>query len=450
MSNRQSDRTKANGFALIPIGVFLVLYVGSGIYFQYIEGQDQGFYVMPVVVAFTIAILIALLQNRKYSFDDKLKIMAAGMGNENIAVMIMIFLLAGAFSSVATAAGGSESVAYLLLSFIPGRQVVFGFFLISCILSMAMGTSCGTISVLVPVALAAAGAADLNIPLILGSIVGGAMFGDNLSFISDTTIAATKTQGCEMKDKFKANFKIACPAAVITGMILLFTGGTDAAVQQHPFHVWQALPYFAVLVMAVIGLNVLLVLGAGIIMFALAGLITQPGFDIPTLFSSMGEGTKGMFETIIVAVLVAALGELIKENGGFEYILGKIRKRAKGKRGGQAGIATLASAIDIATGNNTVAIVMAAPIAREISREYGVPPQKTASLLDIFTCIWQGIIPYGAQMLIAVGLAGAYGVSAFDIIPYLYYIFLLFICGVGAILIPEHFLRKRKGDRVSG
>ena len=276
------------------------------------------------------------------------------------------------------------------------------------------------------------------------------MFGDNLSFISDTTIAATKTQGCEMKDKFKANFKIACPAAVITGMILLFTGGTDAAVQQHPFHVWQALPYFAVLVMAVIGLNVLLVLGAGIIMFALAGLITQPGFDIPTLFSSMGEGTKGMFETIIVAVLVAALGELIKENGGFEYILGKIRKRAKGKRGGQAGIATLASAIDIATGNNTVAIVMAAPIAREISREYGVPPQKTASLLDIFTCIWQGIIPYGAQMLIAVGLAGAYGVSAFDIIPYLYYIFLLFICGVGAILIPEHFLRKRKGDRVSG
>lgn len=438
------EKKEANGLALIPVAVFLVLYVGSGVYFQYIRGEDQGFYVMPVVVAFTIALIVALLQNRKCCFNDKLKIMALGIGNENIAIMIMIFLLAGAFSSVATAAGGSESVAYFLLSFIPARQMIFGFFLIACILSMAMGTSCGTITVLVPIAAAAAKAADLDLPLVLGTIVGGAMFGDNMSFISDTTIAATKTQGCQMKDKFRANIKIAFPAAVVTGVILLLAGGGSGIVQQHNFNIWQAIPYFAVLAMALAGLNVLLVLGAGIVMFAFIGMLTQPGFDIPALFTSMGDGTSGMFETIIVAVLVAALGALIKENGGFEYILQAIRKRFKGESGGQAGIAILSSAMDIATGNNTVAIVMAAPIAKEISEEYGIEPKKTASLLDIFTCIWQGIIPYGAQMLIAVGLVAEYGISAFDIIPRLYYIFILFICAVVSIWITGGKRKNRK------
>lgn len=431
------EKERANGFALIPIIVFLVLYVGSGIYFQYVKGQDQGFYVMSVVVAFTIAIIVALIQNPGKDFDAKLKIMARGMGDENIMIMILIFLLAGAFSSIATAAGGSESIAYLLLSFIPAKQMVFGFFLISCILSMAMGTSTGTITVLVPIAVAAAGAADLNLPLVLGTIIGGAMFGDNMSFISDTTIAATKTQGCEMKDKFRANFKIAFPAAVVTGVILLFLSGGAGTVQQHEFQILQAIPYFVVLVMALIGMNVLLVLGIGIILFSLIGLITQPGFDIPLIFTSMGEGTKGMFETIIVAVLVAALGALIKENGGFAYVLAVIKRRFRGKSGGQAGIAVLSSAMDVATGNNTVAIVMAAPIAKEISLEYGITPQKTASLLDIFTCIWQGIIPYGAQMLIAIGLVSGFGVTAFDVIPHLYYIFALFICAVISIIIPE-------------
>lgn len=233
------EKKDANGLALIPVAVFLVLYVGSGVYFQYIKGEDQGFYVMPVVVAFTIALIVALLQNRKCCFNDKLKIMALGIGNENIAIMIMIFLLAGAFSSVATAAGGSESVAYFLLSFIPARQMIFGFFLIACILSMAMGTSCGTITVLVPIAAAAAKAADLDLPLVLGTIVGGCYVGDNMSFISDTTIAATKTQGCQMKDKFRANIKIAFPAAVITGVILLLAGGGSGTIQQHSFNIWR-------------------------------------------------------------------------------------------------------------------------------------------------------------------------------------------------------------------
>lgn len=263
------------------------------------------------------------------------------------------------------------------------------------------------------------------------------MFGDNMSFISDTTIAATKTQGCQMKDKFKANFKIALPAAIATAVILLIFGGGGTTVAQHDYKIMQALPYFAVLALALIGINVLLVLGIGVILFALVGLFTQPGFQIPTIFTSLSEGTQSMFETIIVAVLVAALGALIRENGGFAFILEVIRKRFKGKRGGQAGIALLSGTMDVATGNNTVAIVMAAPIAKEISEEYGITPQKTASLMDIFTCICQGIIPYGAQMLIALGLVEGTGITAFDVIPHLYYIFFLLISSILSIFLPE-------------
>lgn len=435
---------KANGFALIPVLVFLGLYVGCGIYFQYVKGLDQGFYVMSVVAAFTIAIAVALLQNPSGDFNTKLRIMARGMGDENIMIMILIFLLAGSFGSVATAAGGSESIAYFLLSFIPAKQMILGFFLIACILSMAMGTSCGTISVLVPVALAASQAAGLNLSMALGAIIGGAMFGDNMSFISDTTIAATKTQGCQMKDKFRANFKIAFPAAIVTVVVLLFFGGGGTTVAAHDYKIVQALPYFVVLGLALIGINVLLVLGLGVILFALIGLATQPGFQIPTIFTSLSAGTQSMFETIIVAVLVAALGALIKENGGFAFLLEVVRRHCKGKRGGQMGIALLSGTMDVATGNNTVAIVMAAPIAKDISQEYGITPQKTASLMDISTCICQGIIPYGAQMLIALGLVEGTGITAFDVIPHLYYIFFLLIAAVLSILLPEKESRKRK------
>lgn len=431
------EQLKGKISALFPIAVFLVLYAGSGIYYQYIKGEEQGFYVMSVVVAFTIALAIALLQNRMLTFQEKLQVMASGVGDENIVIMILIFLFAGAFSSVATAAGGSESVAYFLLSIIPSKQIVLGFFLIACILSMAMGTSTGTITVLVPIAVKAAQAAELNIAVILATIIGGAMFGDNLSFISDTTIAATKTQGCEMKDKFKENFKIVLPAAVATAIVLLLTSGGAGDVAAKEYNILQAMPYFLVLLLALLGINVLIVLGTGIIVFALIGMITQPGFTLPVLFTSMGSGTSGMFETIIVAVLVAALGALMKKNGGFLFILQWIKKVFRGKSGGLLGIATLSSIMDIATGNNTVAIVMAAPIAKDISQEYQISSKKTASMLDIFSCIWQGIIPYGAQMLIAIGLAGEFGISAFDVIPHLYYLFFLAICALAAIFLPE-------------
>ncbi len=440
----ETMKNKGRAIALLPIAVFLVIYVGSGIYYQYVKGEDQGFYIMSVVIAFTIALIVALLQNRTLNFDEKLKVMAKGVGNDNIVAMILIFLFAGAFSSMAGAAGGSVSTAYLLLDIIPANQLFAGFFIISCIISMAMGTSCGTISVLVPIAAATAEAADLNLPVLLGAIIGGAMFGDNMSFISDTTIAATRTQGCNMKDKFKENLAIALPAALITLVIMLFRSSGGGQVEHLQYEVIQALPYFIVLILALLGWNVLLVLGTGILLFILVGFLSVPDFSFSLVFSSMGEGCSGMYETIIVAVLVSALGALMKEYGGFDYILYVIRTYFKGKSGGQLGIATLSSAMDIATANNTVAIVMAGPIAKEISEEYDISPKKTASLMDIFCCVWQGIIPYGAQMLIALGLVADYKVSAFEVIPNIYYVYILLICAVVAIFLPEKKKKKHK------
>lgn len=431
-----SDNKKGRAVALLPILVFLVLFVGSGIYYQYIKKMDQGFYVMSVVVAFVIALIVAMLQNRQLKFDDKLKVMGKGVGDDNIIAMILIFLFAGVFSGMATAAGGSTSTAYLLLDIVPSNQLLVGFFIIACIISMAMGTSCGTISVLVPIAAATVKVTDMDMALMLGAIIGGAMFGDNISFISDTTIAATRTQGCNMKDKFKANFLIALPAAVITMIILAFSTGKAANIGNLDYNILQAIPYFVVLVMAILGLNVLLVLGSGVVMFAVVGMFTVEGFSVSTMFNAMGSGASGMYETIIVAVLVAALGALMKEYGGFDYILYVIRKFFKGQKGGQLGIAALCSAMDIATANNTVAIVMAGPIAKEISAEYNISPKKTASLMDIFCCICQGIIPYGAQMLIALGLAAEFEVSAFEVIPKVYYVYLLLVCTLIAIFMP--------------
>lgn len=440
-----TSEKKGRAIALLPILVFLVLFVGSGIYYQYVKKMDQGFYVMSVVVAFTVALIVAMMQNRRLKFNDKLEVMAKGVGDDNIIAMILIFLFAGAFSGMATAAGGSTSTAYLLLDIVPSNQLVLGFFLIACIISMAMGTSCGTISVLVPIAAATVKAADMDMVLMLGAIIGGAMFGDNMSFISDTTIAATRTQGCEMKDKFKENFAIALPAAVITVIIFALSGGKAAEVGNFDYHILQAVPYFIVLVMALLGLNVLFVLGSGIVMFALVGFFTVEDFSISVIFQALGSGASGMYETIIVAVLVAALGALMKEYGGFDYILYIIRKCFKGQKGGQLGIAALCSAMDIATANNTVAIVMAGPIAKEISTEYDISPKKTASLMDIFCCICQGIIPYGAQMLIALGLVAEFKISAFDVIPHIYYVYLLLLFTLIAIFLPEK--KSTKNDK---
>jgi len=428
---------KPNGRALVPILVFLILYLGTGIYYAYIrpvEGQ-MGFYIMSVVVAFTIALVVALAQNRRLSFDEKIRVCASGIGDENITIMLFIFLLAGAFSGIAKAVGGAASTANLLLSCIPGRFAVPGLFLISCVISMAMGTSVGTITVLVPIAAEVAAGGGFSLPLCVATVVGGAMFGDNLSFISDTTIAATKTQGVLMKDKFRANFRIALPAALATLVILgaIALLGQTAPVQQYDYNLLQAAPYFVVLALALLGINVFLVLGVGIVLFLLAGALTGT-LGYISAFSAMGDGTAGMFETMIVTILVASIGALIKANGGFAAILEFIRSRFRGKRGGMLGIGLLTALMDIATANNTVAIVMAGPIAREISTEYGIDPVQSASLLDTCSCILQGVIPYGAQLLIAAGLSG---LTSLDIIPYLFYPYLLAVCVAVSIFMTK-------------
>ena len=432
---------KANPKALLPILVFLVLYLGSGIYFEYIrpvEGR-MGFYVISVVVAFGLALIVAFVQNRSLSFDEKVHICAKGIGDDNIVIMLFIFLMAGAFSGLAKTAGGASSTANLMLDIIPGNLAIPGMFLIACLISMAMGTSVGTITVIVPIAAEIANSTGFSMPVLIGAVVGGAMFGDNLSVISDTTIAATRTQGVEMKDKFQANIKIALPAAVITLIILVIytLQNPGAELAHYEFNIWLALPYFLVLILALIGLNVFLVLGIGIVLFFLIG-GTAGTLTFSTAFSAMGDGTGGMFETMIVTVLVASISALMKEHGGFEALLSFIRKHAKSKKGGMFGICLLTGIMDIATANNTVAIVIAAPIAKDISDEYGVEPRQTASLLDTCSCIFQGIIPYGAQLLIAATLSG---ISSISIIPFLFYPFLLAICLVISILIgkkPKH------------
>ena len=420
-----SGKPSANAKALLPILLFLVIYLGNGIFFEYVnheEGQ-MGFYVVSVVLAFSIALIFAFLQNRKLSFDEKISICADGIGDDNIVIMLFIFIMAGAFSGIAKEAGGAQSTANMLLSVLPGQFAVPGLFVIACLISMAMGTSVGTISVLVPIAFAAANSGGLSVPMSVGTVVGGAMFGDNLSFISDTTIAATKTQGVEMKDKFRTNFRIAMPAAVIT-LIVLFIYALShgrADIGTFDFNVWQALPYFIVLAMSIIGIFLVLIIG--IVLFVLVGIATG-SLTYATALSSMGNGMAGMFETMIVTILVSSIAALMRENGGFEAILSFIKEKADSKRGGMLGIAFLTGFMDIATANNTVAIVIAAPIAKEITQEYGVDPRKTASLLDTCSCIAQGIIPYGAQLLIAASLSG---VASFKLMPYLYYPYILLV-----------------------
>ncbi len=431
------DKKKPNGLALLPIIVFLVVYLGSGIYYEYINPVEggMGFYVMSVVVAFMVSLAVAFLQNKELSFDDKIKACAKGIGDDNITIMLFIFLLAGAFSGVAKASGGAESTANMLLDIVPSGFAIPGLFVIACIISMAMGTSVGTITVLTPIAASVAATAELNLPMCVATIVGGAMFGDNLSFISDTTIAATKTQGIEMKEKFKANFRIALPAAIATLILLviLCLRSSGAEMEHFDFSFLQAVPYFAVLIAALCGINVFVVLGCGAILSMIMGLITG-SLTFSTALSAMGEGTSGMFETMIVAILVAAIGALMKEFGGFEFILGIIRRNFKSRRGGEIGIGILVSIMDIATANNTIAIVMAGPLAKEVSQEFDVSPARTASILDIFSCIWQGIIPYGAQLLVAAGLAG---IGSITIVPFLFYQGFLLIAVLVSILAPK-------------
>ena len=336
---------------------------------------------------------------------------------------------------------GAQSVAYFLLSLVPARYAAAVIFVIACFVSTAMGTSVGTITLITPIAVEIALASGTNAALCVATVMGGAMFGDNLSFISDTTIAACNGQGCAMKDKFRENFWIALPAALATiVLVLVLTAGEAPALALGEYHLLQILPYVLVLIGGILGINVFLVLLVGIVSGCAISLATGAADSFRVLLGSMGSGISGMYETATVAILVAAMCALIREYGGFDALLYGIKKVFRGRRGGQLGMGILVGLMDIATANNTVAIVMANPIAKQMSADYGISPRKAASLLDTFSCVFQGIIPDGAQMLVAIAQAAALGVtlSAFDIIPYLFYPFLLCLSSLVFIfLVPE-------------
>lgn len=424
---------RGNPLALLPLGVFLVLFVGSGI----ITGD---FYKMPALVAFLIAGGMALLFNKKENLETKMNVFCKGAGDTNIILMVIIFLLAGAFSSVAKAMGGVDSTVNLSLSILPSNLLVAGLFIIGCFISISMGTSVGTIAALAPIALGVAQKTGIPVPLVIGAVVGGAMFGDNLSMISDTTIAAVRTQGCELKDKFKMNFLIVLPAAIATAIILTVVtlGYGNIATQSYEYDIIKVLPYILVLAGALIGVNVFVLLGSGILFAGAVGIISN-SFGILGFIGAISEGLGGMYELSLLVIVVGGVVSLIKFNGGIDYILHFITSKIKSKKGAEFGIAALVSVIDLCTANNTIAIVTAGPLAKDIAEKYDIDPRKTASILDIFSSCWQGVIPYGAQLLTAAGIAG---ISPVEIIKYLYYPGLMFICGIAAITFSQVVVRK--------
>ena len=427
------NKVKPNGLALLPIIVFLILFIGIGV-------VQKDFYSMPAVIGFLIALAVAFLQTRGISFNEKISIIAKGVGDDNIITMCLIFLVAGAFSGSVSAAGGVSSTVNLGLSLLPPGIAVIGLFVIGCFISISMGTSMGTIAALAPIAMGISEKTDFPIAICIGAVVSGAMFGDNLSMISDTTIAAVRTQGCDMRDKFRKNFLIVLPAAIATIAILFFmTSGAHFTVSKDlDYNIFQVIPYILVLVTALIGLNVFIVLIGGIAFSVIAGLATG-AMKVSQIFTSMGKGATGMYDITVISILVACISALVKYNGGFAFILENIHKHIHSYKGAEFGVAALVGLIDCATANNTVAIVIAGPIAKEISDDYGIEPARTASLLDMFASVFQGIIPYGAQLLSAASLTG---LSSFDIMPYLFYPYLMAVCGIVSIIISKKKLGK--------
>lgn len=416
---------KGRAIALLPIGVFLIIFLGAGIVFK-------DFYAMPAIVAFLIALFVAFLQNKELSFNKKIEVIAKGVGEENIITMSLIFLCAGGFSGAVTAAGGVDSTVNLGLSLIPAHFAVAGLFLIGCFISVSMGTSMGTIAALAPIAVGISEKTGFALSICIGAVVCGAMFGDNLSMISDTTIAAVKTQGCEMKDKFKANFFIVLPAAIITVLIFWFvTRNMNFHLEENlSYSLWEVLPYMVVLLGALIGINVFVVLISGIVISLIVG-VSMGHIALSEMFQVVGNGVTSMYDIAVISIIVACIVSLVKEHGGIQFILNLIKSKINGRRGAEFGIALLALFVDACTANNTVAIVMTGPIAKEISEEFDVDPRRSASLLDMFTSVGQGIIPYGAQLLSAATLTG---LTPLQIIPNLYYPLLMGVCGVLAII----------------
>ena len=434
-----TETKKANGLALLPFVVFIVLFMGFGIFYM-VTGVDMPFYQFPTVTAMFIAVIVAFALS-KGTIDEKFATFAKGSGNLDVLTMLIIYILAGAFAGVAAAMGGRDATVNLGLSLVPVQFLCAGLFIISAFMGTATGTSMGTISAVIPIAAGVAAKGNLSLPITVAAVVGGAMFGDNLSMISDTTIAATRSQKCEMRDKFRVNLLIALPAAILTVILLIIVGRPEQATDlgDLSFNFLKVVPYLVVLILALVGMNVFLVLTLGIFIAGIIGLITGD-LTIAAWAQAIYDGFCGMNEVFFLTLLCGGMSELIAKNGGIQWIIEKFQKVMKDNKSAQLGIAGLVSACDVATANNTVAIIVAGGIANDISKQYKVDPRRTASLLDVFACVLQGVIPYGAQLLVASSLTNATvegaNMSAPVIMPSLWYCWFLALFGILSIFIP--------------
>ncbi|PTU87887.1 sodium:proton antiporter [Staphylococcus pasteuri] len=425
---------KGNAWALFPLLLFMLLFLGVGI----ISGD---FTTMPLNVAITITVIVALLMNRKEKFATKVEVFTKGAGHSNIILMMLIFILAGAFSTTTEKMGGVSSTVNLGLSLIPENLIIVGLFIICMFVSISMGTSVGTVAAIAPVGFGFAQATDVSVALAMATVVGGAMFGDNLSMISDTTIAAVRTQHTKMKDKFKVNFRIVLPGAILTIIILfLLTNGISMDhSKSYDFQLVKVIPYLLVLILALVGVNVIIVLIGGTVLSGMIGLI-DGSFGWKGLLNAVSKGIIGMEDIAMIALLIGGLVGLIQHNGGIDWLLNFVRDRVRSKRGAELGIASLVSVADISTANNTISIIMSGPLAKNIADEYDVDPRKSASILDIFGGCFQGLLPYSPQVISAAGVAG---ISPFLLVPYSIYPIMLGICGLIAIILGYPKLKKR-------
>ena len=428
------ENNKISAKALIPFAIFIALYLITGLILQ-VRGVEMAFYQLPAPIAVFVAIIAAFFIFEG-SIEDKFDTLVSGCGDSNIIIMCLIYLLAGAFSSLAKASGGVDSIVALGLSFIPTGFLTAGVFLIASFISIATGSSVGTITALGPIAVGLANTSGISLALMLGALVGGAMFGDNLSIISDTTIAATRSQGCDMKDKFKMNAKIAIPSAILTIILLLVFGAPEAMTSPTDltYDLLSIIPYLFVLIVALMGVNVFVVLTGAIGLSS--ALLLLRGSSIIDISQIIWEGFTGMFEIFLLSMLIGGLSKMVADEGGINWIISKIKIFATDLRTGELGIGLLVSLADICVANNTVAIIISGPIAKKMSREFEIDPRRSASLLDTFSCVFQGIIPYSAQVLIAAGFTGG-ALAPFELVPFFWYQFILGIIALISILAPR-------------
>jgi Na+/H+ antiporter NhaC len=436
-----SIKIKENFWGLSPLLLFMLLVIGSGVI-------TQDFSNMPILVAFFVSAGFALILNNKersLSFADKIDIFCKGGGDKTIILLAIIFLLAGAFYAVTIDIGARDATVNWALNYVPTAFLLPGLFAISCFVAFAMGTSMGTITAIVPVGIGLASSLNVPVELAVGIVIGGAMFGDNLSFVSDTTIAATRTQDVQLRDKFKANLLIVLPAAILTLVFLMFVdiqGVADIPANQHDL--WLILPYFLIILSALFGMNVISVLGIGIASACIVGL-SKGSFGFTDMLLSLQKGMAWMQDLVAIALMIGGIVALMKAYGGMQWLVNAITKRIKSQKGAELGIATLVSSLDIATANNTIAIVTSGPIAKDLAAKYGTDPRRTASILDIFSCGFQGLVPYGGQLLVAASLAK---VSPIALSPYSWYPMLILIFGLLAIYLGWPKMQPEQHNRL--